>query len=88
MAYHTLFTWIAASLTGLYHAGVQYHIFPLPSFCAVQNAETLSEFLSMPKISCDQRTLELFSIPASLYLGVFSIILSFLCIHVLRQRSV
>ena len=88
MAYHILFVWIGGGLTALYHAGVQYHLLPLPSFCSVQNAQTLTEFLSMPKVSCDQRTLELFSIPASVYLSILFAVLSLVCIYVLRKRSV
>lgn len=88
MAYDALFAWIGGSLTALYHAGVQYHLFPLPPFCSVQDAQTLTEFLSMSKISCDQRTLELFSVPASVYLSILFAVLSMVCINVLRKRFI
>ena len=87
-AYNALFVWIAGCFTTLYHVGIQYHLFHVPTFCAVKNAETLSEFLSTPKISCDQRTLELFSIPSSVYLSILFAVLSVVSIYVLRKRSV
>ena len=67
--------WSVGSGVGFYHAGIQYHLFDKPSFCHVQEVagdsldSQLANFLAEPSASCDQRTLDIFSIPASLYIG-------------------
>lgn len=88
MGYFTFLAWIIGSGTGLYHAGIQYGWIPLPSFCKVQDADSLDQFLSMPTITCNQRTLDFFSVPAALYLGISLLLFGWICFRVLRQRPV
>jgi disulfide bond formation protein DsbB len=87
--------WCVGSGIGFYHAAIQYHFLEKPSFCHVKEVEgdsldsQLANFLAEPKASCDQRTLDIFSIPASLYIGVtllISGIVGFWCCWGLRRQ--
>lgn len=80
--------WGIGSAVGFYHAGIQYRLFDLPSFCKIQEGATLMDFLSKPSASCEQRSLDIFSIPASLYIGIMLLLCAGLCFYVLRNRRV
>lgn len=81
----TLCVWLAGSLTGFYHAAIQYNVISVPSFCKIDSGppgtldSELSSFMSTPSKACNQRTLDIFSFPASLYVGVFMLIAAGLC---------
>lgn len=63
-----------------YHSGIQYGVFPVPHFCTVEEgkgdtvAAQLDDFLKQStRPSCDEQTLTIWSIPASLYGGGISL---------------
>ena len=59
-----------ACLFGLsfYHVGVQFHLWSMPEFCQISWASNLDTFMAQPSARCDQRTLEIFGVPASIWL--------------------
>lgn len=86
-AWTSLSLWMIGSGVAWYHVGIQYHVFPLPFFCSVQEADSLQQFLSLPSVTCDQRTLEIFSLPASLYLAILFLGCGLACGYGLSQRK-
>jgi disulfide bond formation protein DsbB len=85
--------WTIGAIICFYHAGVQYHIFSEPFFCKVKEGDSLEAFLnqvsnhapSMP--SCSQKTISVFSIPMSLYLGLSLTICLFFWLYALRKKN-
>jgi disulfide bond formation protein DsbB len=73
-------------LASTYHVGLQYKwILPQP-FCSVHSTKsTLDQFIGMPSASCQDRTLEIMGIPASLYAMVFSLLSLLMCFRIVRK---
>jgi disulfide bond formation protein DsbB len=66
-----------AGLAGLsfYHVGIQWHWWSMPSFCQLSWAPTVEAFLAQPSARCDQKTLEIFGLPASFWLFVGALLM-------------
>ena len=67
--------WILCFAVCAYHVGLQYHLFHVPQFCSVQISQSIEEFMKHQPISCDQKSLVIFSLPAPVYLSIISLIL-------------
>lgn len=71
--------WISGIFLGLYHAGIQYHLWAQPKMCSALQAENIDEFFAKGALpACSERTFELFGLPGSLYVfglcGLFAMI--------------
>jgi disulfide bond formation protein DsbB len=86
------FFWLAGGVVSLYHAAIQYGLLKAPHFCTVQESvgktfeEQFDRFISAPiKVSCAKRTMDLFGVPASLYLGVTCLLIFGICLMLLKR---
>lgn len=85
-SYGIMMLWVIGAVTSLYHVGIQYHLLSMPQFCIVDNASTLDALLMAPHASCNQRTLDIGGIPASVYL-FFMFIFGACYTYFLTQKS-
>lgn len=87
----TALIWLGGSGISFYHTGIQYRWFSVPAFCQVQGAEghtldeQLSSFMMQPTQSCEQRTMDIFSIPAAAYLGSMMLGAFIICLMAYRR---
>ena len=84
--------WGLGSAVTLYHIGVQQKWFPLTKFCKayMPRGETLEaqmqDFLSHAHVSCDQITLRILTVPATVFLAGFFISGFVMCIMWRRHK--
>ena len=84
-AYGAMSTWIVGLVLSVYHTGIQYGIFNTPFFCQSPQTEDLESFLRTP--SCNERTMDLFSLPFVLYLSFLFLILIFFGILCVKKST-